>query len=191
MTSRINEGWSRSFFANNTVVVDYKLQNWLKGNLAVSAWQPDACAITLLDDAGALYAGVRQERALRLADGRLLDRFMLSSDDAHTYDYFRHLAAGAELELPPALMVRDSAGAGPAYAWLQAPRAMALPAGGTAAARKDGRAFSLHLRCDAPAELWTAVSPADERERSRATRRCGCAASQGRCIQRGICLADE
>lgn len=163
MTSRINEGWNRSTCANNTVVVDYKLQNWLKGNLAVSAWQPDACAITLLDDAGALYAGVRQERALRLADGRLLDRFILSSDDEHTYDYFLHLAAGAELELPPALMAQGSAGAGPAYAWLQAPRAMALPAGGiTLRARKDGRAFSLHLRCNAPAELWTAVSSADE-----------------------------
>lgn len=90
----LHREWYRTTVAHNTVVVDGQSQAPADG--ALEKWEPaDAGGATLVANAGGVYPGVRLRRALALrakgADSILADRFSVSSESEHTYDWLLHV----------------------------------------------------------------------------------------------------
>jgi hypothetical protein len=126
--SEVERELGRSTLAHNTVMVDQHSQCSLKENAELEAFNTEERHIRIADH-GLLYAGVVQERELRMGLYTLQDTFKVSSDIEHTYDYLLHLAAGAQVAFPLTLEPMADLGGERCYSWLR--RVLAAPIDGT------------------------------------------------------------
>jgi hypothetical protein len=80
--------WYRSTIAHNTVSVDQQLQSNADGTL--DEWTVQG-GVTTLAATAKVYPGVTLKRTVKLAAGRIDDRFECLSDAEHTYDWAFHV----------------------------------------------------------------------------------------------------
>jgi hypothetical protein len=94
----LHQEWYRSTVAHNTVSVDSQLQKNADGRL--EHWAAEAGATTISASADGAYPGVSLRRTVRLAEGRIEDRFECRSGAEHVYDWAFHAPGRLTCSLP-------------------------------------------------------------------------------------------
>jgi len=94
----LHRAWYRTTIAHNTVAVDMAQQRPVDGKLL--DWSAGAGDTVFRGSAGEVYPGVQLVRELRLSGDRLRDRFELSSEKVHTYDWAFHAPGTLKTDLP-------------------------------------------------------------------------------------------
>ncbi len=91
-SSDIQRTLNRSRLAHSGVMVDGRDSRSIGEDLPCRfECTGDAQTVTVSDDRGLLYPGVRQTRTLTLCGDKLTDEYTLTSDTEHVYDYIVHI----------------------------------------------------------------------------------------------------
>ena len=91
-SSPVQRELNRSGLSQNTVMVDYRDQRGVDRLLTLLEYSdgPDEKRVTVADDRGLLYAGIRQSRTVIVRDDYVLDVFQVVGDSPHDIAWIIH-----------------------------------------------------------------------------------------------------
>lgn len=91
-SSQVQRELNRGGLSQNTVMVDYRDQRGIDRLLPLLEYNdsPDEKRVTVADDHGLLYAGIRQSRTVLVRDEYVLDVFQVVGDSPHDIAWIIH-----------------------------------------------------------------------------------------------------
>ena len=148
-----HRGWYRQTLSHNTIVVDHKSQQPTEGQLEFAAFGQNMGIACARSDGA--YPGVLLRRTLAVIGDTVLDLYLCSSKDKHTYEWAYHNRGNLECDVQ--MRPLKNAPEGDGYRWASGWQRGNASRLWRATWQEDGVSVSLAQVMDAPGQVLRAT----------------------------------